>query len=325
MVVTFHVHAHFQPGETVGRIAALGYNGVQLFFLISAVTMCHMWHQRQGESAAVTKFLIRRGFRIAPLFWLAMVFYLAWRSLGFMPAEQIEPIDIALTSLFLHGFSPDAINLIVPGGWSIAVEMSFYLVFPLLVDKLRSARQQIIFAFVCYLVCTALSTLTLHLLGADAQQFVYFSLLTQMPIFPLGMAVYSLALRRESATSFVVATLLMWLAVAVAGRALGLPARPHFWLEVFALAGMVLWLLKHFHVPWLAFTGRLSYSAYLFHFAVIDLLVMAAPASDRNGTFSFFVALGLTTCFTLALAWVSSLTLEKWSNHLGRKAISRLP
>ena len=37
-----------------------------------------------------------------------------------------------LTALFLHGWHPETINSVVPGGWSIAAETSFYLLLPLL-------------------------------------------------------------------------------------------------------------------------------------------------------------------------------------------------
>src|SRR5260370_37451670 len=37
-----------------------------------------------------------------------------------------------MTGLFIHGWLPDTITSIVPGGWSVADEVMFYAVFPLL-------------------------------------------------------------------------------------------------------------------------------------------------------------------------------------------------
>jgi peptidoglycan/LPS O-acetylase OafA/YrhL len=42
-----------------------------------------------------------------------------------------SPADVVLSVLFLHALSPSAINNVVPGGWSIGVEMVFYLLAPL--------------------------------------------------------------------------------------------------------------------------------------------------------------------------------------------------
>ncbi|MFY0030172.1 hypothetical protein ABTP79_18860, partial [Acinetobacter baumannii] len=48
--------------------------------------------------------------------------------------------QVLLTATFLHGFWPDSVNSVVPGDWSIAAEMTFYLVFPLLMTAFGSRR-----------------------------------------------------------------------------------------------------------------------------------------------------------------------------------------
>jgi len=58
------------------------------------------------------------------MFWLAIPFFLLLTGKG-APAWEV-----ATTALFVHGFHPQTINSVVPGGWSIAVEMTFYAVFP---------------------------------------------------------------------------------------------------------------------------------------------------------------------------------------------------
>ena len=45
--------------------------------------------------------------------------------------------DVLLTFFFLHSSSVTAYNSVVPGGWSIAVEMQFNLPFPLLIYLFR--------------------------------------------------------------------------------------------------------------------------------------------------------------------------------------------
>lgn len=120
------------------RILELGRFGVQLFFFVSALTMCYMWSLRNGEAHQVGKFYLRRFLRIAPLFWIAIPAYL-WLNRGgdHWMQEGISLLQIVLTTAFLHGFRPDSINAIVPGGWSIAVEMTFYLIFPLLITQIN--------------------------------------------------------------------------------------------------------------------------------------------------------------------------------------------
>ena len=121
------------------RILELGRFGVQLFFFVSALTMCYMWSLRNGEAHQVGKFYIRRFLRIAPLFWIAIPAYLWFNRVdgNYWIHESISLHQIILTATFLHGFLPDSINSIVPGGWSIAVEMTFYLIFPLLITQIN--------------------------------------------------------------------------------------------------------------------------------------------------------------------------------------------
>jgi peptidoglycan/LPS O-acetylase OafA/YrhL len=147
-----------------------------------------MWERRKDEFAPTRKFYIRRGFRIAPAFWFAMIFYTCLKVLSPKGLGDVGALDFGLTALFLHSFSVHAINLVVPGGWSIAVEMSFYVIFPFLVMRFRTPLQRLTLALVLYLACVGLGTLLKSYLGGgDVDRFLYYSLLTQLPIFPLGM------------------------------------------------------------------------------------------------------------------------------------------
>ncbi|MGE9115721.1 hypothetical protein, partial [Escherichia coli] len=78
-------------------------------------------------------------FRIAPMFYLGIVLYLLLsRSTAMqLPTDRATVGDVAATILFVHGWFPSAINTVVPGGWSIAAEAMFYVIFPLLLVASR--------------------------------------------------------------------------------------------------------------------------------------------------------------------------------------------
>jgi exopolysaccharide production protein ExoZ len=136
-------HCASEATSVVPRLAALamdyGQLGVQLFFIVSGYTMMLTFGVKI-DAAAVRSFYVRRVFRIVPLFWLAIVFYLLFTGgEGFRTwaPHGISAVDVLLTFLFLHWGSVTAFNSVVPGGWSIAVEMQFYLLFPLLIQLFR--------------------------------------------------------------------------------------------------------------------------------------------------------------------------------------------
>ena len=322
LVILFHVQLHFGAPGLVGKLALLGYNGVQLFFIVSGITMCYMWAQRRQESREATKFLIRRICRIAPPFWFAIAFYMAWRATGLTGLAPAGALDIVLTALLLHGFSPSAINLVVPGGWSIAVEAVFYVLFPLMVVRMATTAQRLWAAFGIYLACTMVAYLLEREFAIDAT-VIYYSLLTQLPIFVVAMALYTLLFSGEAVpTASVVVIGAAWGAIALLGRSLSWPTRPGLWAEVVLMLGFAAVMLQRYEWRALAFLGRISYSAYLFHFAVIDLLTLCLPRSTGLATFAF--GLAGTLAGTIAVAWLSSRTLEAWAVDLGRSLVARL-
>jgi len=329
MVITLHVSWHFRPVRWLFEVARLGNQGVQLFFLISAITMCFMWKQRADEPQRQLKFYIRRFFRIAPLFWIAVCLYSPswWLNGGHGTMEAGDWADVALTVTFLHGFSPSAINKLVTGGWSIAVEMSFYVVFPWLAARLTSAVRAFAFAFVSYLVLGVIVTSLIERFVPLDPRFLYACMLTQFPIFAIGMALYYVTMQPGPfAWRSMGAIAAAWLAFAVVGKyAFGLEARPVFWLQVALLAAFVyLMIRRSWHLRVLSFIGNLSYSMYLFHFAVIDLLVRLIPSERRDGTAMYLCMFLLVVVVTSGVAKLSSLTFEAWSSAISRAIIARL-
>jgi exopolysaccharide production protein ExoZ len=115
--------------------------GVQLFFVVSALSLTLSWQARQpADLRDIRDYLLRRFFRVAPMFYVGICLYLflfGWRPRLYAP-EGIGAIEVALTALLLHGWWPTALNSVVPGGWSIADEAMFYLVLPAIMLFKRS-------------------------------------------------------------------------------------------------------------------------------------------------------------------------------------------
>jgi len=325
LVVSFHVATSFAPHQLYGHVFGYGYMGVQLFFLISAVTMCHMWSQRSGEPSPALAFWIRRATRIVPLFWFALFFYY-FIGLFQTPEQPITSLqNLLLVAFFFQGFSFDAINQIVPGGWSIAVEMCFYFLFPVFVSALKGATFRIFTAFVVYVVFTFISTWFNINTKGEQSTFIYFSLLTQLPVFLVGMAIFETATSEKFAPPWVlVGVCCIWVVFAVVAGRLGFLARPGFWLPVFILAAFVAVLASRWSHYWLESVGQKSYSIYLFHFAIVELVGFLLGGFARSGLFGFLTALMVSIGGALVVGTLSAKYLESASARFGSYLLNHL-
>jgi exopolysaccharide production protein ExoZ len=275
-------------------IAEQGARGVQLFFLVSALTLMLSWRER-GDG--LMPFYIRRIFRIGPMFWLAIVFFVAIEASGLSVGDWWSPPavswpNILATVTFTHGFHPSSIMSIVPGGWSIADEMTFYLLLPLLVATLRSWVTTV-WAFVAAVCLSMLVAALAHygwlFPGLDRQlveQFAFVSFPNQFPAFLAGILVFHLlgALPGSAPPNALHAGLGIALAaiIAIPFAAMALQGdlvhttylMPILYTLPFALGT---WCLAKGGGGFMInratrYIGKVSYSAYFWHFPVLGLI-----------------------------------------------------
>ena len=339
-VVAFHAVAIFNPDiGVVKSLLSLGFQGVQLFFLISALTMCYMWHRRLGESHAALKFYIRRIFRIAPPFWVAIGGYLLLNGLhsSEWAPEGIGARQVITNALFVSGFWPDTINSVVPGGWSIVDEMMFYAFFPFLITRIKGrAINYAVVAFLLYIVNLTVVQPTYGYFLRDYpftglwHAFMFFQFFNQVPIFLLGIFLYKagngLDARRDLA--FGGALCFVWLGLAFALKIFfSLPSSPFFWLgNWMLLAGVIAAFKFELASAPINRIGQLSYSIYLIHFAVFIPVewCFARSGLARHGPVAFL----LGTSVTLTICWVLgeflARALERPSSRAGKRLVELL-
>ena len=294
--------------------------GVQLFFIVSGYTMMLTYGDRTDPGAA-RSFYLRRFFRIAPLFWAAMVFYLlATRGRGitnFAP-DGVSVSDVLLTFFFLHSASVTAYNSVVPGGWSIAVEMQFYLLFPLLIYLFRRRSG----AVLCYASIALVSLVgqfvvepyliprlaaSLPAGQAFLAEGVFTSWLPRQAIcFGFGILLYDyLELKNRPAFGG-----LLLLGAALLSGPQG--------SKVALLAALALVVLtSNVSSAWMTLLGRHSYAIYLVHFAVVSSIAALTPI----GLVPLFM---LVTGVSLAFSYfLIEPRLERPFNRLGHALASR--
>lgn len=326
------------------RLTSGGLYGVQLFYVVSAITLCLSWQVRSSqENAPVRNFLLRRWFRIAPMFYLAVALYLF--LYGFSPRpwapNGLEWWFIPLTLLFLHGFHPETMTSVVPGGWSIAVEMSFYLLLPVLLRRLTSTSSYLAFLLAC-IAASALSSLAFAHLWSDTypahqqylvSSFVYYNFFSQLPIFALGMLSYHVLENRRHLPHWMIGgtvTLLPFILFPLIRPASPLTHAVPSHIVMGALFAVLALVLARFPLralvnPLIIQLGKISFSMYLLHFSVIEVctrlgVVDRFPKGDVSCIlFSLFVA-----AITALLSYMTYRLVERRGVRLGNRLIARL-
>ncbi|MFC4785786.1 acyltransferase family protein [Nocardioides sp. MAHUQ-72] len=339
-VVTFHAYQHNRSGPDsawpwsgAAHQAMLGTDlFVDMFFVLSGLVL---WlpvarsaiEGRKGRPGRVL--LYRRMARLLPLYLTVVL--VVWAVTN--PAWPGHWQDLVLHLTFTHVYSDSYIFWTDGPAWSLAVEFHFYLLMALAVPLVNAAARRTPERRARVAVVAALPALSVlvgvaYLLWAtvltsqDPMNWsIWFSPLSRAADFGLGMglAVLSAAgvrlpspLRRLAATLGVAAlgALVMTRPISIDGE---------WWHPLYAAAITVALASVVLHDgPWpawlewrpLVWVGTLGYGVYLIHEPVMRFLdSLGLLPGARPGPW-FLVSAVLVAVPTMALAWVSSRTVE---------------
>jgi peptidoglycan/LPS O-acetylase OafA/YrhL len=348
-VILFHVGQLVPDAHPwLAGPASLGATGVQLFFVVSAFTLFRSLHARATvDRRPMAAFFARRFFRIVPLFWVGVLFYVghpdAWRPM-FAPSGVGLP-HVLVTLALVHTWYPTTFNSVVPGGWSVGIEAMFYLTVPFLYRHVRSLNTALALTVASGLAAAvatpALNAVMVHRFPPDWAGLIgiFTSVLfpMQFVVFCAGILLHLILAGRNAgglaplplprASPSAVVLLLAGVLVAVAPRQV--VAAATFTLLAWGLAVRPFPVLVH---PAIAFVGRVSYSAYLWHFCVLDqvaarllpYLRAAWGPGTSAGTRRLAVLYVAVVAATLPVAWASYRLIELPFIALGKWLVAAL-
>jgi peptidoglycan/LPS O-acetylase OafA/YrhL len=349
-VVVVHTVQNFNAGSLT-PLLGLGAAGVQLFYIVSAYSLCLSFNQRRSsEPHAMRSYLVRRLFRIAPLFWVAMVLYLL-RPLYLAdsatpvdvhpPTWDLMPWHVLSTFFFVNGWHYQSINFIVPGGWSVAVESNFYLLLPFLMAYAVTTRRALVLVGLTLLFAVVARFALYRVAGTTAamhagEAFGIFAglwLPAQLPVFALGILMFHCVPRSSLATQVAVSARL-WQPLAFGALALALIGlAPDSWsryipsgfqagLFLLAFSWLMAWWPHALVVNRVTqFLGKISYSLYLLHFLALHLVLWASQIWFEpllGGVPTFWQALPWVLASATLLAWLGYHCVEVPGQTLGR-------
>lgn len=343
LVILVHVYqSQIHIKGMLALVLNFGIVGVQLFFLLSAYTLCMSMSARH-ENSSVRNFYIRRFFRIAPLYYLGIFIYFlvsnipAVNLLGPLSHhENYTAMNVIYNVLFIHGMVSEANNTIVPGGWSIGTEMIFYLIFPaifVMYERIKNIRLLISIPFFCLFIAHVFIALVHYFKGNEAftNLFYYYNILNQLPVFAVGITYYFLE-RAGMVTFSKAKTVIGFFFFFLLSFIVMFKLKTNISMGIFLASISFCFLFKLFSdlklsLPLLTRIGQLSFSIYIFHFLFAYPLVsklVNVLSVGVNSYLIYILSVIITVGLAMIVASVSERLIEKPGINAGKMLIKRL-
>ena len=337
------------PGA-VKTVIEQGSRSVLLFYIVSALSLFLSLDRRKEQETHLYKnFFIRRFFRIVPMFYGAVVFYLFFYGLGpnywLGDAKNISAGNIISHFLFVHGWNPYWINSIMRVEWAVAAEMTFYLLIPCLFKNIKSLYSAIAATLILYILISQINYIMdrFPLISDEGvwRYFLEFWFPTQLPVFGLGIVLYFLLfengeikgrlfqMNNKKIISFCYSLISLGLIGIIAYIYKSIPYYARSWpfglaFTVFAYA-IAIYPPKIIVNKFWCFLGKISFSIYLMHMAVL-------PLSDRLARFilggnmpvgRYLLVLAITLFLTASMSYIAYNLVEQPLQNIGKRLIGR--
>lgn len=301
-----------QTWSNVPSIFSFGATGVSLFFVISGFCLALKRLRRAADSIAPGKYARDRFARIYPAYFVAVAFSLLIAELRDMDWSVGEVVTYLV---FLQGFTQKWHFSLNGALWSMATEVQFYAMFPLLFAafarlRLISFLGPITLAVMGFRVgCTLLPSADVVVGGINTATFLMNTLAGRLLDFALGICLAGAWLaHRETVTRLSRVFLSPALVLGVVARSMGPTwlADPALGLMCAVLVGYV--VTREFRIDGhaiLAAFGRSSYSFFLLHFPILALVAGAGGWISGLSIYrKFYFIAGVGFVVTLILSVV---------------------
>jgi peptidoglycan/LPS O-acetylase OafA/YrhL len=353
IVIAFHVFkraAYFTEHPiliTISDLTSVGWVGVDIFFTLSGYLITSILLKAKEGENYFKNFYIRRVLRIFPLYYIAIAAVLLF-------APKVEPEFtqnlgkmLPLMLLYQQNWAPLIKGLYITQylgiTWSLAIEEQFYLIWPLVVYKLKP--KQLIKVSIGYIVFSIFIRILGTILWPDLDQastFFYHSTFARFEEIVFGgllaiFMTYSGAEQKVYRFSMSVFTIFFFVFIALC--LLSLPGLPNpgyssiplmlggytsialfsvGLIGVFITHSQQNFLRRFFQNPILTFFGKYSYSMYLFHMTVALVLLDIYWHSGMRGWKPYVLYIVSTYLVTTLIALLTWNLLEKHMLNLKR-------
>ena len=340
MVVLFHINAFvfervvnqkltFPSLFSANNFMALGYQGVQLFFVISGFILAVPFLREQfglsERKPSYKSYILRRITRLEPPYIIAILGCFA--LLAIFSRDKIPMDDLLLS---LGSSLAYAANFVFPGEkphinvvtWSLEIEVQYYLIAPFVVTALCSLKGKVARRAVILFAIVAFGAFSWWLEAVVQLRVV--SLANYFQYFLAGILlcdVYLLDRERLASLSHWTVALMgigLLLAILLTDHALALDVRMKILSPLMIMAfylitfGNTLWN-RVFSLPLVTLIGGMCYSIYLIHAPIVAIIGrFVTPRLTFENFYVFFAVQSIVSlALILAASSVYFLCIEK--------------
>lgn len=298
LIIIFHFGLEVFPFSEAQRFFSKGNMAVSYFFTLSGFIMCYTYY---SQSISLSAFIVKRLARLGPVYWLAIVLSL------FAFADTTNLLQaLCLNVLFLQSYIPGYALTINSPGWSLSVEVFFYLLFPFLlrIYKLQPKRFVQLAVFIYIISQIVHLYFVKYATGSDKlHEFIYYHPLGHLNSFLIGMAGYYFIdkpfpkkMLSILLLSAIIVLSLMWLPLS---KHNGLLA-PLFVFLIILLTKINVKFIKNAGLVWL---GEVSYSLYILQMPVFVLLKDITDSYTHIPYTSFFFLYVITLIIVAGITY----------------------
>lgn len=328
-----HVNLFCFDSNSGVHVLAVGYLGVDLFFLLSGFIMGHTKYQQlsRPDLPVYARFMFERVMRLYPTNAAVLIlFMLAVLAVPYLRGEYASytfsgPMFVTSILLIQSWLSVPHGSWIAPA-WSVSAEMGAYVTLPILLSMIRRIQSG---TTALYLGAASLLALVALLLATGAHTpnvIVKGGLIRLACEFSTGALVYQawhLSIRVPIGVGTAVISAFFLAAVVIPipeATFLSLPAFTLLLLIGAQGEGAACNLLNSRVVQ---FLGRISYSLYLIHWPILVLWKHFHFIRKAEFIGPWLVSNALLICVTLLLAGTLHRFVElpshRWARNVGRK------
>jgi len=338
-VVLIHTGGSNLP-SILGKIGDAGARGVQMFFIISAfltflsLGKCFAVSERNLYKKSVVKWLLKRFLRIAPLYYIVLIYSLLATKAG---AGSITPLNILSHFCFLNAFFPHYINSILSIEWYIADLPIFYLISILIFQKINTSRKAFILMSISVVCSLIVCYLLYYLVGNNNYDliayFLSFSFITEFPLWAIGIFLYFLfreGLIAKYKGNRMISYALMAISLCFIGSLI-IGGNNYMMLFLFGIGFACLIVSQEIHTCkiinnklW-ASIGKNSYGIYLFHLYCMGIYqkYCSFPNITNHKTIKFGISYIIILAISYILAIIARHVIENPLVKLGNKILDK--